>query len=82
MKSLKNKKTSGKESITNKMLKYCSETIPHKLHYFLSKTLDLGYYPETWNNGFTFLTYKLGAKENPSNYCGITLTNCFRKIIQ
>ena len=64
------------------MLKFCSETIPYKLHYFLSEILDFGYYQETRNNGLTFSIYKLGAKVNKSNYCGVTLSTCFRKIIQ
>ena len=68
---LKNNKAHGDDLIINEMLKAGNQIL---------KILSSGTYPDTWCTGTIIPIYKSGDKENPSNYRGITVSNCLGKL--
>ena len=62
------------------MLKCSNYNLLKELKKLFNLVLDSGYYPENWNYGVIYTIYKLGPKYGPSNYRGITLTSCLRKL--
>ena len=80
IKYLKSNKAPGNDSITNEMIKCSCERMIQKLHTLFNLILDSGHYPNSWDEGLIFSIYKSGGRDNPSNYRGITLSNCLGKL--
>jgi len=78
--NLKNGKASGRDLVLNEMLK-CS---PHILIEPLTKLFNLflssGYFPQEWCNSHIVALHKGGAKDDPNNYRGISVTSCLAKL--
>ena len=73
-------KASGIDKLTSEMLKCSNYNLLNKLKKLFNLVSDSGYYLENWNHGIIYTIYKLGPKNDPSNYRGITLTSCFGKL--
>ncbi len=53
---------------------------PHCLLSLFNKVLSLGYFPETWSEGFIVPLHKKGSINNCNNYRGITLLSSMGKL--
>lgn len=78
--SLKNKKSSGFDSILNEMLKNSQIFLSDSLKKLFNDILLSGNYPKIWAKGFIVPIFKSGEKDDPSNYRGITITSCLGKL--
>ena len=80
IKYLKNKKAPGLDNLTNAMTKCFDRTMTEHLYTLFNNIMESGYYPTSWNQGLICSIYKLGKKDDPNNYRGITLSNCLGKL--
>ena len=62
------------------MLKCSNYNLLNELKKKKNLALDSVYYPQNWNHGMIYTTYKSGSKYARSNYYGITLTSCLGKL--
>ena len=62
------------------MLKAGNQILIGPLNRLFNTVLSSGTYPDTWCTGTIIPIYKSGDKENPSNYRGITVSNCLGKL--
>ena len=75
IKSLKNNKACGLDSVSAEMIKQA----PTILHIFITKLFNVLYtyniYPDIWRQGYITSIYKKGNSEDTNNYRGITINN-------
>ena len=77
---LKIGKSTGADNISNEMIKYGIEPIlPYILKLF-NEILNNEIVPNRWGLGHIVPIFKSGAKSDPSNYRGITLSSCLGKL--
>ena len=62
------------------MIKCANNTLIADIKNLFNVIFDSEYYPKTWNHGLIKSIFKTGAKEDPSNYRGITLMSCLGKV--
>ena len=79
-KSLKNRKACGYDSISNEMIKYSAHIMMPILLKLFNKVLQTEYFPTNWSKGYIVPLYKSGDDLDPSNYRGITISNCIGKL--
>ena len=79
IKYLKTKKAPGLYNITNAMMKCFDRNMIEHLHTLFNNIIESYYYPTSWNQGLICAIYKAGKNDDPNNYIGITLSNCFWK---
>ena len=80
LKSLKNNKSCGFDTISNEMLKASQSYLLDSLHKVFNKVLITGVYPKLWAKGYIVPIFKCGSKDDPSNYRGITIGSCLGKL--
>lgn len=80
VKKLKNKKSPGYDQIINEMIKCFHDTYPDLLLNLFNYIFVEGKFPTHWSSGMIVPIYKKGAKNDPSNYRGITLSSCLGKL--
>ena len=77
---LKDNKSSFSDKIKNEMIKSSlNELMPVYLKLF-NTVLDLGTMPQMWCDGLITPIFKCGTKSDPSNYGGICISSCIRKL--
>ena len=79
-KMLKNKKSSGKDKITNEIIKASLDHMTRILVNLLNIILTSGNYPKEWKSGISVPLHKKGDPMNQSNYRGITLSSNLGKL--
>jgi hypothetical protein len=52
MKELKNNKSSGPDYLLNEFFTNCKTVLEPVLHKLLNRIFDIGYFPETWSDGY------------------------------
>ena len=77
---LKNGKSGGPDLLLNVFLKYGNDDILLYLHSLFNKIFDIGYFPESWGDGFIVPLHKKGSTDNVENYRGVTLLSIVRKL--
>ena len=80
VKEFKNKKASGDDDISNKLLKLISDLLP--LDHLINQILRTGIYPDKLKIGKVIPIHKGKSTEIPNNYRPITLLSCINKIIE
>ena len=80
IKDLKNKKSSGCDSILNEMLKYGHYYLLQPLKKLFNLVLCSSKYPSLWSAGIITPLHKKGSLSDPSNYRGITISSCIGKL--
>ena len=81
IKSLKNNKSPGIDSILNEHLKHTSYVLLPMLCNLFNLIFDTGIIPEVWTVGLIKPVYKnKGSPADPSNYRPITLLSCVGKL--
>ena len=78
IKSLKNKKAVGYDSICNELLKLSTDKI-HIIFKFMNPCLKLSLIPPAWCLSLTNPIHKQGPKPKPENYRGISIMNALLK---
>ena len=83
IKQLKNKKSSGKSGISNRMLKKLPQNCFEILTDLYNACLSLGYFPEIFKQAIVVMIHKKGKpKENPLNYRPISLLEPIGKVYE
>ena len=80
LKLLKNKKASGFDSVTNEMLKHSSPTMLELIRKLFNLIMESETFPTQWSEGLITPIFKAGDHYDPSNYRGITISNCLGKL--
>lgn len=79
-KQLSNGKSGGPDKFLNEFFKYGVNHFILCLNKLFNKIFDLGYFPETWANGYIIPLHKKGNINNHENYRGITLLSTLGKL--
>ena len=77
--TLKNKKTSAFDSISNEMIKCSLNHLGDIILHLFNRILNTGDFPKQWSEGYISPIFKSGDQNNPSNYRGITVSSCLGK---
>ena len=77
---METKKAPSLDNITNEMINSSDRNMIEHLQALFNNIMESGYYPTSWNQGLICSIYKLGKKDVPNNYRGITLSNCLGKL--
>ena len=62
------------------MIKYSITTMLPLLHKLFNHILESEIFPAKWSEGFIQPLHKSGDNEDPTNYRGITISNCLGKL--
>lgn len=82
VKKLKNKKSSGADGISMKVIKACIIFIAKPLSYLVNKMFETGRFPDKLKLSIVKPLHKKGSKDNPDNYRPIALLPAFSKIFE
>ena len=80
VKSLKNNKSSGIDSLLNEMFKCATEPLLKSLSKIFNLVLSTGSFPILWSKSIITPLFKSGEKTDPNNYRGIAVGSCLSKI--
>ena len=80
LKQLKNNKSPGPDPVINEMIKAASDSIVPSLYYLFNKILSTSIYRKSWTLGQIIPIFKYGDPTDPTNYRGITTSNCIGKL--
>lgn len=80
IKQLRNGASSGPDLWLNEFFKNGTESLMNYLHTLFNKLFLLGYFPESWSEGFIVPVFKKGDVNDVSNYRGITLLSTLGKL--
>jgi len=80
IKSLKNGKSPGPDTIANEMLKNAANTLSLPLSSLFTKCMEQRKIPESWNTALIILIYKKGDPMNLKNYRPISLLSNLYKL--
>jgi hypothetical protein len=80
--SLKSKKSSGYDGVSNKMLKLCQKQLRKPLAHIINKSISTGIYPERLKYAVINPLHKKGDKLSIYNYRPISLVTGFAKIFE
>ncbi len=82
IKNLKPDKAPGPDGIAPWMLHMCAEEVTPVLTDIFQTSVDEGVLPRQWREANICAIFKKGAKEEPSNYRGVSLTSVVSKILE
>jgi len=80
IKSSKNNRAPGIDSITNEMIKNGGDCLTESMFKLFKKIVETNVIPKQWNLGIIIPIFKKGNINDLNNYRGITLTSCVSKI--
>ena len=80
-KSLKNKKASGFDSISNEMIKCSINVLGSSIQMLFNAILKSEHFPAEWSKGIIIPLFKSGDQYDAGNYRGITISNCLGKLL-
>ena len=80
LKQLQNGSSAGPDLLLNEFLKFGTNGLISYLQNLYNKMFEIGYFPESWSEGYIIPIFKKGDKEEPSNYRGITLLSTVGKL--
>ena len=80
-KSLKNKKSTGYDCISNEMLKASIPLLAPLFSKVYNHLLLSEKFPKPWSFGYIVALFKKGDYYDPSNYRGLTLSSCIGKLL-
>jgi Reverse transcriptase (RNA-dependent DNA polymerase) len=82
IKSLKNKKSSGFDEISDFLIKQCAEYVNHVLSYIINQSFNEGVFPEILKLAIIKPLHKKGSKTDLNNYRPVNLLSVFSKIFE
>ena len=81
IKQLRNGASAGPDLLLNEFFKNGTGTLINYLHALFNKLFQMGYFPETWSEGYIVPIFKKGDVNEVSNYRGITLLSTLGKLL-
>lgn len=81
-KTIKNKKSSGPDSIPTVISKITTAEIPHVMTHLINLSLENGFVHNRLKEATIIPLFKSGSMTNPNNYRPISLINSFSKIVE
>ena len=75
-------KACGPDGINNKILKECSYSLSLPLSFIFQKSIDLGYFPDTWKEAMVSAILKKNDRQDKTNYRPISLLTCMSKVFE
>ena len=82
LKNLTTNKATGPDSISNKLLKECADSLCGPLTYIFNRSLSLGIYPDDWKEAMITALFKKIDPSLTKNYRPISLLSCISKIFE
>ena len=82
IKSLKNKKSPGIDSIPGEFIKCNAEYMVSDITLLFNYFIERREFPESWAEGLRNAIYKTGSRLDPKNYRGITVLSVFEKLFE
>lgn len=82
IKSLKVDKASGTDNIPARIIMMCAEEIAPILKVLFTQSFNNGKLPNDWLTANISPVFRKGDKNNPSNYCQISLTSLCCKLME
>ena len=79
VKKLKNNKAGSFDMICNEMIKSSFETLSSQYICIFNSILSSNCYPRVWKQDILGPIHKSGAKDDPGNFRGISLSSCLGK---
>ena len=80
--TLKERKASGLDGISPRLLKFCAGGISESLCSLFNRSFDEGHFPKAWRSALVVPIFKKGAANNPSNYRPIALLSTVSKVME
>ena len=80
IRTLKKGKAAGEDSIINEVLKIGEFCLTEPITKLLILILSSGNYPSNWSRNLFVVIHKDGAKDDPDNYRGISISSCLSKL--
>ena len=81
IKQLRNDASAGPDLLLNDFFKNGTGTLINYLHALFNKLFQMGYFPETWSEGYIVPIFKKGDVNEVSDYRGITLLSTLGKLL-
>ena len=75
-------KACGPDGINNKVLKECSYSLSFPLAIIFQKSIDLGYFPDSWKEAMVAAILKKNDRQDKTNYRPISLLTCMSKVFK
>ena len=80
--SMKNKKSSGIDNMSNQCLKFVQKEVVAPLTHLVNVSINNGFVPEWWKTAKVVPLFKSGDQSNPTNYRPISLLSTFSKVME
>ncbi|XP_053383852.1 uncharacterized protein LOC128550031 [Mercenaria mercenaria] len=80
IKQLKTNKSGGPDYLLNEFFIAGGNVFIPVLHKLFNRLFDIGYFPESWSEGYIIPLHKKGNVNNVDNYRGVTLLSCLGKL--
>ena len=80
LKQLRNSKSAGPDFLLNEFFKHGSDALNTYILNLFNNAFEIGYFPESWSEGFIIPIHKKGDKNDVSNYRGVTLLSALGKL--
>ena len=77
---LKNGRSGGPDKFLNEFFVHGSNTLLSYLYSLFNKILNIGYFPESWSEGFIVPLHKKGKLDDVNNFRGITFLSIVGKL--
>ena len=77
---LKPGKSAGPDNFLNEYFKHGKTQLLPYLHKLFNTIFAIGYFPDSWSEGYIIPLHKKGSLNNPENYRGITLLSVLGKL--
>ena len=77
---LKNGRSGGPDKFLNEFFIHGSSVLLPYLYSLFNKILNLGYFPESWSEGYIIPLHKKGKLDDVNNFRGITLLSVLGKL--
>ena len=80
IKQLSTNKSGGPDMYLNEFFIHGKATLATYLKHLFNKLFDLGYFPQSWSEGYVIPLHKKGSIDDVNNYRGITLLSTIGKL--
>ena len=81
IKKLKKGKAAGEDSIVNEVLKIGEFCLAEPITKLLNLIFSSGNYPSNWSRNLLVVIHEGGAKDDPDNYRGISISSCLSSCV-
>ena len=80
--NLNTNKAVGEDTISNKLLKNCADSLCLPLAIIFQRSIDMGIFPDTWKKAIVSAILKKLDPSSKTNYRPISLLSCISKVFE